>query len=266
MEMEMMGRSLGMEQKQILTHRYDVRDRAPDSTITLDYTMIRTQGEMAMPSLGRTMRYDSADTTATGRAGQMSRRMRAITGHTLTARLSPQGSVQAVTGVEVLLDSLTAGQDTVQAQRLRRMLSPSAVRQQVNLNLNIYPDRAVTPGDRWSSQSSVRLGFPMQIDATYTLDSIRSDRAVVDAHMNIASAEGDSTMRIGGMAMDMSLEGHMEGTILMDVRSGLPSETDLTLEISGRGTVNRGEGTSLEMDLSSKGAVRTTFRPWTGNE
>lgn len=266
MEMEMMGRSLGMEQEQILTHRYDVRNRASDGTVTLDYTTIRTQGEMAMPSLGQTMRYDSADTTATGRAGQMSRRMRAITGHTLTARLSPRGSVQAVTGVEALLDSLTAGQDTMQAKLLRRMLSPEAVRQQVNLNFNIYPERAVTPGDRWSSQSSIRLGVPMQIDATYTLDSIRSDRAFVDAHMRIASAEGDSTMRIGGMAMDMSLEGHMDGTILVDVPSGLPQETDLTLEMSGRGTVNRGEGASLEIDLSSKGTVRTTFRPWTSDE
>jgi len=264
MNMVVMGRSLEVDQQQSMVHRYDVRDRAADGTITLDYTTTRVRGETSMPAMGRSMSYDSEDTTASGQAGRMSRRMRSMTGHTISARLSPQGSVRAVTGVEALLDSLAAvEQDSTQAQVLRRMMGPDAVRQQLNLSFGVYPDRPVSVGDTWTDESAVRLGVPMQIKATYTLDSIRSTQAVIDARMDLSPVEGDSTIQMGGMSMKMNLTGDMEGKILLDVPSGLPSESTLRMEMSGTGTVERGpatQGSSMEMELKSEGTIERKIR------
>lgn len=265
MEMGMMGQSIEMEQEQSFVHRYDVRDRAADGAITLDYTATRIQGKTSMPALGRTMRYDSDDTTASGRAGQMSRRMRSMVGHTITAQLAPKGSVRAVTGVEAVVDSFAAAQqDSIQAQLFRRMLGPDAVRQQLNISFGLYPDRPVTVGDTWSTQSAVRLGVPMQIEAVYALDSIRNDRAIIDAEMQLSPLEDDSTMQMGGMSVNMRLSGTMDGTILLDLPSGLPEKSDLDLEMSGTGTVERGvpsSGPSMEMEMTSEGTVVRSIRP-----
>jgi hypothetical protein len=262
MTMGMRGQSMDLEQKQTMSYRYDVREIAEDGTISMGYTMTRVRGETSMPAMGQSMAYDTEDTTGQGRAGQMSRRMRAMTGRPVTVRLSPKGSVQAVTGVEALLDSLAAAQeDSMQAKLMRRMLGSEGVRQQLNLAFNIYPDRPVSVGDTWSTQSSIRVGVPMQVDATYTLDSLVNERAVIDTKMELSPGGEDKPMRMGGMAMDLDLNGDMTGTIHLDLPSGLPRKSTMTIDVSGTGTAQgAAQGMSMQMELESKGTVTTTIQ------
>lgn len=264
MTMGIRGQSMDMEQTQTMSYRYEVQEVAEDGTISLDYTMTRVQGKTSMPAMGQSMSYDTADTTSQGQAAQMNHRMRAMTGHPVTARLSPNGSVQAVTGVEALFDSLTAAQeDSMQVRLMRRMLGPEGVRQQLNLAFNIYPDRPVTVGDTWSTQSSIRVGVPMQVEATYTLDSLASETAFLDTQMELKSGGEDEQMQMGGMAMDLDLNGSMDGTIRLDLPSGLPTESTMEVDVSGEGSVQGGQsaqGMSMQMDLESKGTVTTTIQ------
>lgn len=267
MDMTVMGRSMTMKQKQVITLRYDVQSTSDRGGMELGYTATRLQGETSIPTLGQRMTYDTADSTATGMSARLGQRMRALTGHTLTARLAPRGSVQAVTGVEGFLDSLTtASQNSRQAAMMRQMLAPDAVRQQLNLSFKIYPDEPVSVGDSWTNQSTVRMGFPVRAHATYSLDSVNAETAVIDAHVDLKPTQEGDPIRMGGAKMDMDLSGTMNGTIHVDVPSGLPMRHDLSVELSGTGQMHRkgisGQKQSIQMQVNSKGTVKETIQRW----
>lgn len=267
MDMTVMNRSMNMKQKQTITLRYDVTSTADRGGMDLDYTATRFQGETSIPAMGQNIVYDTADSTATGRAAQMGQRMRAMTGHTLTAQLAPKGSVRAVTGVKALLDSMSAvSSNPRQVEFMRQMLGPEKVKQQLSLSFEIYPDAPVSVGDSWSRQSTVRMGFPVRAEATYTLDSIKAKRAVLDAHMDLRPTEGDDPMRMGGMQINMDLSGTVDGTIHVDLPTGLPVKQNLNVDLSGTGEMQRSGGLggerSIQMELQSTGTVTETIREW----
>lgn len=265
MTMNVMGRTMDMEQEQTMFYRYDVTDVADDGGVQFDYTMTRAKGRVGMPAMGRTMTFDTADSTSGGQTGRMSQRMRAVTGHTVAVTMSPNGTIRDVQGLEAIIEGAVAAQeDSMQARMMRRMLSREGVLQQMSMSFNVYPDGPVQVGDTWSTESTVRFGFPMDMTATYTLSSIKEETAVLDAQYKLRPPADGESMRMGGMKMDMDLKGTMEGTVEVDLPTGLATQSDLSMDLSGEATISGQRtpmGQSMTMDIQTTGEVSSSIAP-----
>lgn len=94
-----------------------------------------------------------------------------------------------------------------------------------------YPDHEVGVGDSWKKNIMIKAGNKMSCDATYTLNEVRGDSAMI-------SVEGKLSGKGESFGTEFSIDGNLKGSFTVDVATGWPLKTaidqDFTLKIGGR--------------------------------
>lgn len=111
----------------------------------------------------------------------------------------------------------------------------------------VYPAEPVTVGDTWSSRNAVTAGFPITVDATYTLRERRDGVAFVDVVSTVESTPGVEGMEMAGATLKFNLSGDQSGTIEIGESDGWVVRTRLSQEFSGQVEIDGGEAAGQTM-------------------
>lgn len=156
----------------------------------------------------------------------------ALVGSEFTMRISPQGGMTDVQGMEAMMDrvletsGLPAGPMLEQTRE-----SVSQMMEGMWSGVSTLPAEPIVVGDSWGSTAPPAAGLPFNFETTLTLVGRRNGVAMID--IRVVMGEGESTMEIGPMTMRYDVEGEQTGTMEIDEATGWPIRSRLEGSFSG---------------------------------
>jgi hypothetical protein len=189
-----------------------------------------------------------------------------LPGTELALRITSDGEVVEVRGIDEMLDRMIAAMnlpDTPQKEmvvsNLRQQFGADAFRQQFEQITSFYPLREVAVGDRWESTQTISAGFPMTVRSLYILKSRQGGKAYIDVSSAVTS-DPKNPVAMGQLTMAYEIGGTQKGEIVVEEASGLPVRSDLDLESSGNVRVSGVPGEEAQTwPLATSGSVIVTF-------
>jgi len=150
----------------------------------------------------------------------------ALIGQSYTIKLTPKGKVLDVNGVEQLreavLKKLPAGADVSMGMNPVAMyIDKASVKQMAEVNMGLYPDKPVNPGDSWTRETTMAVGFTMVTQSKWTLQKEEAGVATIGLASTVRIDPNSPPMEAGGMKMKGNLTGTQEGAIQVAVATGL---------------------------------------------
>jgi predicted secreted protein len=194
------------------------------------------------------------------------RGLASLPGSELVVRLTPEGEVVGIQGVEKMLDKMIAALDLPDSPQkdqvvanLRKQFGSEAVEQSLEQITAFYPGKPVSVGDLWKKTSEMSTGFPMDIISDYTLKSRRDGLAVIDVTSELSS-DPQNALAMGPLTMAYDVDGAQTGTITADESSGLPARSEMNLQFSGHVNVSGVPNEEPQSwPISATGSVLVTF-------
>ncbi len=193
---------------------------------------------------------DAEDTDLGGLGGEkgaevmqkMNKVFRAMKGKQFNLKVSPEGKILEVNGLEELMqmivDSLSAGNEKkdILKEAFSKQFNPDEIKEQFEQAFFFLPNKAVKVGDSWEKDMETHGIMKSQLHTTYKVKEIEGDMVTLSVKGKIEmSAEG------------MNSEGEQEGTMVVDSRSGLIVTSDIDQTIKS----NAAE-TSITITVNSK--------------
>lgn len=86
-----------------------------------------------------------------------------------------------------------------------------------------YPNNEISVGDTWDKEIVIKAGNKMNCSAKYILKEIKGDTAIV-------SIEGKLYGKGEKFGNEFSMDGKLVGTIMVDIKTGWPIDTDSQLD------------------------------------
>jgi hypothetical protein len=189
-------------------------------------------------------------------------------GAVLTVRLTPDGKVAQIKGVDAMLDKMIKAmampnpdQKEAVIADLRKQWGTDAMKQSLEQITSFYPSEPVLPGDSWSSIFDIASGgLPMHIKSEYTLKSRNDGKAIIDVASTISSDSSTGTVTMGSLTMAYDIKGSQNGTIEVDEATSLPLNSKLDMHYDGTVTVSGVPDQQPQTwPISADGSVQVTF-------
>jgi hypothetical protein len=257
-EQQVMGRQVSVSTDQTITHRYDVTDVATDGTMTLDVTYERVQMEQDSPA--GSFSYDSAEEEASVPQGAKS--VAAFVEKSIQMKLAPDGDAVSVEGTEAVIDSAMEESSMSPAAReqMKKQFGVEGMKDLMDAGFSYLGAEGVQVGDTWERTADLSRSFPMKIDMTYTLERVEEGEAVLGVTADIATPEDAEPTKMGGNEVKMTFSGTQQGTMRIDLGTGLPVESQIEQNMDGSGEV-RAQGQTITMKMNVSGTVSRSATP-----
>ena len=111
----------------------------------------------------------------------------ALVGQNFSMKISPNGQVSGVVGVEAMLKNMIENLDLpggpekdALEKSMTQQFGDQAITETMENLTAIYPDKRVAVGDSWTKRVVISNVFPMILDNTFTLRAIRDGVAFID--------------------------------------------------------------------------------------
>jgi len=234
MEQSMMGQSMKTTNNMMMQATYAV-DAAEGQNKKLTVTYDRITLETAMP-MGQ-IKYDSDKPEASDPALSS---LTQILHKPFSMTVTERGDITNVSGLDAIINAVgdTSTQEGAMARaQMANMFNDTAVKSMMQQSFNIFPDKAVKPGDTWKKSVNVNLSsIAMKMDNTYKLTSVSNGVAHIDVN-SVVTAGGDMASE-QMKNMQIKLSGDQKGTMDVDIATGMVSDSKLKQTISGDMTVS----------------------------
>ena len=237
-EQEMMGKTSTITQSMQMLSTYHV-EKADGNKRKL--TVVYDRFYIKSASSGSEMEYDSADSSKQPK--ELSQ-IASIVNHPFSLVVSEKGEIISV--------NPTAGAGSPPDSSAKDMaaetpLNDSTIRRMMEQSLNIYPTTPVKAGDSWERKYTTNMGFmDMAVNSTYKLVSVSNDVAHIEITATIRSIPSSNPQMKG---MDIEMNGTQNGSMDIDVKSGLIQESKFTQDVSGKMKI---PGAEIPMKLTSE--------------
>lgn len=231
------GQKITVKQVIGMGYRYEVQsvDNAGTATVKMTYDSIVVRNKTPMGE----MEFNSANPEAS-KATPGTEPYRAMLGAEFILKLTKEGKVESINGVEEMMGKIVNGMGRIEAaqkaaleQSLKKMISSEAMAETIERAMNIYPITPVKVGDSWKQTMEVAVGMPMSVSTTYTLKSITNGIADVDVQSTINNNANAKPTEMMGMEMTYNLSGTQKGTMKVNIADGWVKTTSLTQHLFG---------------------------------
>ena len=252
-----------MNQELLMTWQYDVlsKDSSGGYGIRLTYKRVKTSQDFGQ----RKLNYDSDDPPTS--LDPSMKAMASLVGDQLTMRISPGGKVTELEGISQMQEKMIEAmeipdsvQRNVYLNDLKKQFGEDAIRQSIEQMTDFYPSKSVRIGDTWKTGMDRSAGMPMRIESNYTLISRTDGVDSIDVSCQIKNNPESNSVNMGNMTMTYDIDGDQTGSILVDESTGLPIESNLSLNFAGNikmsGIPNQDAQT---WPISATGTVNVTF-------
>ncbi len=183
---------------------------------TFNWAMSKRTGPMG------NLDYDSAKQPTPPAGAEV---FAALLGQSYVVKISPKGEILDVNGVEEMRAAIlkklppnAAADPSMTA--LNSYLDKKGIKEMTESMLAVYPDRPVEVGQSWSRKRVASLAFELTIDGKWTLQKLEAGVATLATTSSLRS-NPDKPMETAGMKMRFDLTGTQEGTMQMEVATGL---------------------------------------------
>ena len=230
----MMGQEQKMEQGIGTGLKLQVLDVDTQGNMRIQYTYLWSRLKQINPMIQ--IDYDSSRQSPVPAGAEA---FAGLVGQSYIVKITPKGKVLDVNGVEQLreavLKKLPAGADTSLAMNPVAMyIDKQGVKQMVETNMAIYPEKPVSPGDSWSKHLTMAVGFTLIIDSKWTLQKEEAGVATIGVTASVRTDPNAPPMEANGMKMKAQMSGTQEGTIRIAEATGLTASSQERAQIKGQ--------------------------------
>lgn len=151
----------------------------------------------------------------------MSKVFAAMVGQSITAKVTREGKVKELVGIEEMVAKVSK-ESGLPAAAARQQAD--SMKQSLEQAFAYYPAKPVGVGDAWEGKLEMAGGMggqPMVINTNYTMQERKDGQATIKADGKLKS-EGD-----GGLA------GTMAGVVKLDEKTGVAKSGDMEMKFSG---------------------------------
>ena len=189
--------------------------------------------------------------------------MAALAGQSFTMRVSPDGRVFDVEGVEKIMkraeDALSAAPADIKLSALaavRQNCGPRATQEKMEDIFDFLPPHPVEVGERWSMSRATTAGIPAYFTSYCKITSRNNGTAAVKCFSDIRPNAGAPAVPYGEGSIATIVSGFQEGKLTMDESTGLVLRSGSTTQLTGRILVTTGgKTTSYSVTISSANTV-----------
>jgi len=256
-QQKVMGQTIPMELEMNIKYLMEIKNKTPQE-ITVQFTYREVVYIITSPMMK--MGYDSKNPIENPSEmdkilGKMFSKM---IDQSLVAVIEPDGTIKSVTGMDAVAENMVKaiaedGQLSGQvmaaqlSEQMKQQFNDDAMKISFQHSFKIYPANAVKAGDSWNEESAMSVNNMNTTYITkYTLKEVKNNMATVAVESVVAMDPGAT--------MEGKLDGTQNGTILVDVKTGLPVTNDITMNIKGN---VKTQGMDIEMDLSAQTKTTT---------
>lgn len=227
----MMGQTQEINQMVEATTKMKVIEKGNGTdTYEISYGSI----SMSMEGMGQKQTFTS-DTTSLEMVDPMSKIFAGLTDKMFTAKITEKGKVQEVSGLEEMVTEAIKempGGEAMQEQ-IMGSFGDNGLTKTLETTTDIFPDKAVKPGDEWTKTQYTSTGFPLIATTTYKLKSLENGVAVIEVSAKLETDSENATTEIQGLEATMYYDGTRTGMLNMDAATGWVTSGTLKDEIVG---------------------------------
>lgn len=236
-EQSIMGMSTKTSQTTEMYIKNEVLDVDAEGTATIKATYERMKMEMDNSMSGK-MSFDSDKME--GEVPMQYKGYMALVGRSIGFKIDKHGTVQEVSGVDSLFDSILAsvggneGGPEMSAMKtaLKASFGDDAIKSMMQSASIMYPDVLIAEGDTWGKKVSSVGAMPLAIDITYKVDNIDDEKIVLSFEGKISTDKGKA-LDLGIVEMTMDLSGDYKGTSEIDRKTGLVLKSSIVQDMKG---------------------------------
>lgn len=228
-------KDLSVNQQIEMAMRCEITDVAADgvATLKLTFTGIRFKQD----GLTGSIQYDSADPAA--EISPMTLGFSVLVGAELTLKISAQGEIQDVQGVDAMLEAMLQkmGQDqekgAVIKKTLRNQFSDQALKEMAQQASLPFPQHPVAVGEAWTNRVTLSKGYPLILESIYRFREYRDGVAYLDVDTTIAPNPEAAPMDLGAFKLNYSFSGTQTGNMQIQEAGGIACSGRVTQQLSG---------------------------------
>jgi hypothetical protein len=217
----MMGQEQKIEQSMGTGMKLQVLDVDAQGNMRIQYTYLWSRLKQVSPMAQ--VDYDSSKQSAIVPAGAEG--FAALVGQSYTTTMTPKGKVLDVNGVEQLkaavLKKLPPGAENgPMGNTMATYIDKDKLKQMTEARMAVYPDKPVNPGESWTKDVTLAVGFPLTIQSKWTLQKEEAGVATIVATANMKT-DPSKPMDVTGVKLAFDMSGTQEGTAQVAEATGL---------------------------------------------
>ncbi len=254
-EQEMQGQKMEVKNLSDYSMLYEINKADGDNKV-MKMTFERMKS--VQKAMGREMVMDSdnIDTTDPG-----SKIIGAVKGAAFEMVITKKGEVKSINGMDALMQKMisSAGEDlpaevkAQMAEGIKAMMNDDMLKGLAEQSFKIFPDKAVKPGDNWTSKIETKSFLDMVTETTYTLKKVENGIATLDIKSTITPL-GKEKM-VNGTKVEMSVNGTQTGTMELEVATGMTLSSNIIQKIDSK---MKAEGTEIPIKVNGTTTIKTT--------
>lgn len=225
---EIMGQSVKIDEATLMDMEYAFKDEGADKLLSI--TFGDTKANITLMGQTTNLSSNTPDTSNEG-----NKALRSIKGSKISALIGTDGSVKKVMGGEALVEK-TKGSDPVSGEILSELFSPENMKSLFEQNYKFFPAQAVKPGDSWSSTLELEKPYKMTSKSTYTLQKVEGGKSYINLK-GLMGTEAPVKVEQQGMQIELSIEGSVTGTFIVDNKTGITESSVLKEDLKGTASV-----------------------------
>ena len=178
----------------------------------------------------------------------MSNAFSGIIGKKFTMKVSGDGEIQSITGVDEFInsiaESMNAGEQVkgIVIASLQGQFSDEKVKETFAPMFGIYPNKEVKPGDKWNN-TYILSSQAVVSSNEYTVKSFEGDNAIVLLTSKLEPQANAENSNIAAL----KLSGTQSGTLTINTKTGLIVDSELTQDFKSSGEMKFGMIGKLKM-------------------
>jgi hypothetical protein len=183
-----------------------------------------------------------------------------------TVTLNKSGEVLSVEGAEKLwsdLESLNMDdQSTAKAKQiLEQFMDNSALKSNIEQSMVHYSKDKVKEGDKWNSINEFPMEFPIKADNSWSLISLGSGTAKVNADGIFTTIDKEKTIDLpNGIKAKVDLSGAQQLKSTVDVKTGWATDLQIHSELKGKMILLAGGMLPENMDVPMEIITDTAYK------
>jgi hypothetical protein len=161
-----------------------------------------------------------------------------LKGSTLHAVVNSAGQIKSIGGDEVIKDKMLASLNltnsnakAIASQQWDQQIKQGLIKKSMQQLFDIFPDSAVHVGNHWRLNYTQQDQLALATTASCQLKEIIDGTAVIESNGEITSDKSSGAM--GGVSYTTDLKGTEQGTVAMELTSGMLLSSSGESEIKG---------------------------------
>lgn len=208
-----------------------------------DYTLKVTYDSLKLREVGP-LGNVSGDSSKPAESHALVKGILGVVGQSFTLRVGQDGRVRSVQGCDEItrtasreLDTLAEPWKSAMTQLLGDHFGNAAVRESMRSLFDIYPEKPVAVGERWSRSEITSKG---KIDAFFKITERKDGRLSVKLYQEVTADPNAIPVQMGLLTVKSAVSGKSEGTMLIEEVTGLILKGSVSGKVSGSVKVIQG--------------------------